>query len=272
MKVKRRRPKPEDESGEDGIIDTVEPPESWAETAWAPKLTDWPKLSGDWMVANDFHIPFHRADVCELICETAKRLKIRRLLVAGDFFDFARLSPFAKLEENPSVQDELRTAAQVIYMFLKTFDRIYLLNGTHDVRFARMLGDEIQPNALLAGALRDWARRRVSWTKHPYCEVTSAGVKWWVVHPANYSRVPAKAALNLCYLRKANVAAAHCHIAGKVYTLCGTYTAVGLPCCTDEEKTPYLMYKMANFPVWQKGFAVLRDGDMYLYDERGRQT
>jgi len=266
--MKKRR----DESDEDGIIDTVEPPKTWAETAWFPKLDDWPRLSGDWVVLADLHVPFHRADVCEAACAAGKRQKIRRLLIAGDLFDFSRFTPFRNLAENPSVADELQSVAQVVYMFLKTFDSIYVMNGNHDIRFARQVNDEVQPNTLLAGALNDDARRRVRWTKHPYCEVMNEGVKWWVVHPSNYSRVPAKAALNLCYKLKANVAAAHCHIAGKAYTACGTYKAVGLPCATDELKTPYLIYSFTNHPVWQKGFAVLRDGDIFLHDEAGRQT
>lgn len=61
------------------------------------------------MVAGDLELPFIDVELAQKFLETAKELRIRQALIAGDIFEFEQLGPYAAVvpQANPPVEGRL---------------------------------------------------------------------------------------------------------------------------------------------------------------------
>lgn len=102
--------------------------------AISPAILDRP---GWWLVASDFHIPFHDRKVIRAAVETAKKHKAVGILLNGDISDSHEISRFDKSPDDPKYRDEIKAVRQFLRYIRNNFpkaDLVYKI-GNHDARF-----------------------------------------------------------------------------------------------------------------------------------------
>lgn len=240
---------------------------TFGDTATTPKLLDWGRIEADKaIVIADLHIPYHEPLILAYANALAQAQGVKRLIVAGDLFDFSQFSRFSRDFEAPDTDGDIIKARGVINLWADVFERIYLTMGNHDKRFAEKVQDEFRPARLLETVCPAHAGKTIFWSPYPYCELTSNGVKWRITHPKSYSMIPARAAIWLAEKYDVNVIAGHCHVEGMGYTKNGKYIGAGVGSACDCEKIPWLMKQDSRHPVWTVGLALVRNGSLTLFN------
>ena len=95
-----------------------------------------------------------------------------------------------------------------------------------------------------------------------------------VTHPKNYSRIKATTAAKLAAKYAVHVLTFHEHQRGArwVESEQGDRWAVSVGCMADPRQFAYAQLEDSTAPPMQQGFALLQDGVLHLYGERGYLT
>jgi hypothetical protein len=97
------------------------------------------------VVVGDYHAPYQDSNVTDLVRKFIVALKPLYLIFNGDLTDFYQVSSYSK---DPSrigqLQTDLNITTNMLYMFRKALPRteIYLLDGTHEVRWQKYLQEK----------------------------------------------------------------------------------------------------------------------------------
>ena len=223
------------------------------------------------MVTADWHVPLYDPAYVNEMIERARALEIRTLVIAGDFFNFDALSAYDPKQESATLTREYNEALAVMRVLAESFDTIYYLWGNHDARMHRALGYAMKfrdAMRMVFGALGDEILEKLVFTNldHIWFEFDQADgevSRWYLCHPANYSRVPLSNARQLAVKYNANVITAHSHHAAIGYAVNGEYTAAEGGGLFDKDKTAYLQ-RSTTFPTWQQGYGWFLDGRFTL--------
>ena len=240
--------------------------------AHSPKFLDWPKLAGDWIVMSDPHIPYHSPDMFGKMFAIARKFKMRQFVNVGDLIDFEAFSRFDHSNEHASPAADIDATKTILKRLVREFDKIVLVMGNHDTRIDRALDFKL----FLANLARDWVpeafRNRVEFSRYPYCEVESSGQKYRLTHPKSYSRISARVPTQLCSKYLTHVLGAHGHHLGMSFDASGRYVAADLGGMFDREKHSYVMFSDTTHPAWNAGFAMIRNGALYLFSDNPALT
>lgn len=216
-------------------------------------------LDKSYAITADWHIPLYDPDYVNTFIQDARNRGIRSLIVAGDYFNFDALSRFDPKQEGAGLGAELAEAEEVMRVLLESFDDIVYLWGNHDSRLHRALGFTIQfreAMKLVFGALGAEALNRITFTNLDHVWI---GDKWYVCHPANYTRIPLSTARALSTKYECSVITAHSHHCAVGYGINGTNVVAEIGGLFDRHKTGYLQ-RSTTFPTWAQGYAFLEGG------------
>lgn len=236
-------------------------PRSLPPASHAPTATDWPRLSGDYLVISDLHTPYHDADLLAQAVEDAQRIGIDRFLVVGDFLDIHQFSKFAeRLGHQPRLQDDLEIAGRVLAWLLDCLPGGgCLLMGNHDARIERMVRGHMEPGWTYRRLYQ--ADERIEIARHEQAEVTSGGRVIRCLHGANYSSAnPLGTAQRLAAKFESGVIMGHQHHACEGFSLSGRHQCVCMGGMHDPSRLAYLHVSPRTNPAQTRSYVLLKDG------------
>lgn len=263
-----------------------------------PKLTDAPKLSGDWLILPDLEAPFQHHEFINRVIDLAGVWGIDRAILAGDFMHFESLSKWgaawevnapnpkqealvdfmgslkgekkkegiALLEdlgvvgESSSLSQEIGNA-KAVARALGGYKEIVYIMGNHDERLVRTL-----QKTLSVVQLGDMLRVGENWTISPYyhCTVeTEAGI-FRITHPRGAGQNEAR---NLVNQHHCHIVTAHSHRWSQTRDQSANYWAIHAGHCVDEERLSYVQQRDAKRDTHALGAVILRGGYPHLLGE-----
>ena len=223
------------------------------------------KLEGDWMVCGDVHVPFTHWDLAVNVAQVGRKAGIRKLLVAGDLFEFEHFSTYAQLVQTPTWAQERDATRELLSMWLKTFDEIKILMGNHDRRLQKFTQGAFEETDILALVTTN---DKVRMSNFGHCEIVSGDVKWRITHPRNYSVNNLVVAETLAMKYQCNIISGHEHHLSMGVTRYGKFIAVNMGCLVDASKLSYVSLDDSKAPDMIPGFTMLRGGAPYLFGEQ----
>lgn len=222
---------------------------------------------GNGVVASDWHLPIVSEASIRHLITTAKRMKATDwLAIPGDWFNFDALSDYMPKQDDHDLSTEILISRKLMRILLRTFDRIIVALGNHDVRIMRALGFKMkfeQSMALCFGELPFEFGDRLEFTGRDYIlNDTSEGL-WRFCHTNQYSKNQLIVPSQIADINQQHVAAGHRHHHSIGLSPSGLWV-VELGGLFDHNRTAYLKRWSSSHPHWQNGYMVLRDGVPYL--------
>lgn len=217
------------------------------------------ELRGDYTIIGDLHAPFTHLPTVERMLAVARRYmpKPRKLVLAGDIFNFDTFSHYPAVVNSPTFGAERNYLKKMFEKFLEVFDEIWWFMGNHDRRAQKFTEGALDATDLLSLVVDNKSKVQIS--NYGYCNILSGGANWRITHPRNYSRQPLNVAGKLADLKNTNVISFHEHHLGKSYSA-GGHVVVNGGCAVDASKLAYVILDDGLSPQMQNGFVTLRDG------------
>lgn len=229
------------------------------------KLTAWLRLSGDFMISSDWHVPHFSADMAEKYFAIAKRFGIQQQIIVGDFVNLDSLSDWDKVDHEDTWKREQAAASRLIEHFGKAFDLTYWIMGNHEVRWMRKLAFQTDlPD--FAAQLIDKAKvgTELICSNYAYAVIND---EWRLTHPKSYSRNGGTVPFELTSKYEQSVIGAHGHHVGVRLGRNNKRVGIDIGGMFDVERIGYVMREDSNHPMWNGGFAMLRNNCCYLFTD-----
>lgn len=229
----------------------------------APILTECLRLTGDWILSADWHIPTHNLEWVSRLIGVARKLKIRKLVIGGDFINFDALSYFYLREGGKQttvkLESEYEEAEGVMDVLETWFDEIVWILGNHEWRFMRVHRWGTKPEKLLSFVNRLCDQRyKISGLSYLYVDDIR------VTHPQNYRSAKLSMANALSTKFRCPVVQAHGHFLSLGYST-GGYRIGDTGCLCNPDRTDYIAKADTTHPRWNNGFLVYKDGNLTAY-------
>jgi len=252
--------------------------------------SDFLRLRGDWVISSDYHLPFVDRDLVSKMIKIARRLRVRNLLIAGDFLDCETISKYPDAGSGIKLKDEISYSKDFLKILEANFDQIVWFFGNHDNRIIRALNrlhdlvvaerttretaevfTGIPPERLDAFefAKNLFESEKLTLSRYPYCEINDT---WRITHPKSYSRVPPFVEERLAIKWRKSVLGTHGHLFGIRTEPSGHDIGVQIGCLADPNKIRYLNENETTHPRWTRGFAVIRNNAIYFFAANPRLT
>ena len=218
----------------------------------------------DAMIVADFHIPLYDPLWVNRMIATARAEELKVLIIGGDFFNFDALSQYDPKQNEAGLEREWLEGLAVMRVLLETFDRIIYVWGNHDARMHKALGHKMAFSAamkMVFGQLGQEALEKIEFTNLDHCWLEHGVQRWYICHPATYSRVPLTTARLIASKLGCSVITAHSHHCAVGYAANGTDVVAEAGGLFDRSKTAYLQ-RSTTFPFWQQGFCYLKGGHL----------
>jgi DNA repair exonuclease SbcCD nuclease subunit len=217
------------------------------------------------VVIGDLHCPHHNPLMIERVVRTAYKHKIRSLIIAGDLFDFAKLSRHTHDQIEASLDETLLIGGDVLGYLMKAFTELILLPGNHDQWLSRKLDAPFDFGLIVDAALRGRkGKTSLLVTNHDYVLL---GDKWLIGHPSNYSAQGGKTPSELADIYGKNVVTGHNHVIGLASSKSGKYMGIDCGHMSNQEYHFYADRRLSKTPRWCAGFVVIDRGYPTLYTE-----
>ncbi|NBW19657.1 MAG: hypothetical protein EBR82_67960 [Caulobacteraceae bacterium] len=232
-----------------------------------PAGDDYLRLSGDYLLLSDLHIPYHDPAFIEKAVRTAQRDGIRKFVIIGDTMDANQFSKRGKqLGIQRSWQDDVIIAEAVYRALLGVFDLGVVLLGNHDAWYESHYRGLIDPAFMFPRVFQ--TGERITFSRYEQAEVVSGGRAIRLLHGANYSAAnPLGVAQTLCAKFEQTVAMGHQHHACSGRSRSGKHQAICLGGCYDVSKMSYLHVSPRTNPVQTRSFGILQGGIIRHYIE-----
>jgi Icc-related predicted phosphoesterase len=263
-----------------------------------PKLTEAPKLEGDWVIFPDLEAPFHHSEFVNRVIDLAHTWGINKGILAGDFLHLQSLSKWgaawetnapsdkqdkllefmARLEgdekdEGMELLEEIGIIgepdtfsneignAKAVAKAMSDFDKVVYVMGNHDERLVRTL-----QKGLSTSTLGDLLRTDEKWQISPYyfCTVDTPQGQFRITHPRGAGQNEARNMVNQFHC---HVMAAHSHRWSATRDQSSKYWAIHMGHCVDEERLAYVQQRDAKRDTHALGAVILRDGYPHLLSE-----
>ena len=218
----------------------------------------------DYMISCDDHSPYFSALYENRLLSIAKFFNIKKQIKVGDLVnqDYASHWPKQEGERRGDLDDDI-TQSEPLFKALDYFEKIYLVRGNHEDRPNRITDARIQGKHILKLFGRK-IHDKIYYT--PYDKVF-IGKGWMAVHPKSYSQISASTAVRLAEKYHRHVLNAHGHFSALRYDRSGKYMGIDLGGLFDIRKVPYINLTTTTHPVWNNGFAMLRNEKIWLFNE-----
>jgi hypothetical protein len=172
-----------------------------------------------------------------------------------------------------SFKGELAKARDVLEALLDVFEHVVWLAGNHEQRLFRTSKGELDMEMLLglvAGGKLQGAER-VSTTDRDYVVLDhpDPDYSWRVTHGVGGSAsVSTNAAVAKVDIYGMNVAQGHNHLIGAKQAKNGRHLGMDVGCMLRPEWAAYKSLNTNTYPMWNQGFALLRDGRPTQFSRR----
>jgi Calcineurin-like phosphoesterase len=228
--------------------------------------TPW-DLVGDRMIVGDVHLPTTRYGIAELVSQVARKhlKRPRKLLIAGDLFNFDRFSSFPLVVVPPTWEDELRAAKALFKLWFETFDVIEMMLGNHERRLQKALAGELGEESFQTLIYANPEKFQL--TNYGWCNLRSGGVQWRVTHPKNFSINQLVTADTLASKYQSNIISFHEHHLSIGWDRYKNFVVVNGGSLSDETQIPYMTLDDNKASRSAAGFVMLKNGTPYIFGE-----
>lgn len=224
---------------------------------------------GDAMVVGDVQIPTTDWFFATRVGMVAKRYlpRPRRLIVAGDFWNFDAYSSYVQISKTPDAKQEFKAGWKLMSEWLKVFDTIEMIMGNHDIRLLRYLKGSLDPDDMLAMMTRGRDEGRISITIRDMCYLQTSRGKWAIIHGANYGRAQLSNANKLAHKFLCNIIAHHEHHLAHGWDEYKNFQLVNNGGLFDVKKMKYVQERTSTIPNMARGFTMIKDGYAHVYGD-----
>lgn len=233
-----------------------------------PVADDFLKLSGDFAIISDLHVPYHSSKTIEKFLDTAYSYNIRRFIVNGDMNDCGQFHPKRGdlQHHNHRYQDDLDLNKVIYAEFMKCFpEGGYVLSGNHDRWFIDNMKGELDTDWTYSKFFHEFPL--IKFSNFEQCRVLSGEKSIRVLHGANYSATNSLGvAQKLCSKFEESVLMGHQHNACSGWSYNGKYQAVCLGGAYSLDRLSYLHHSPRTNPTPTNGFALLKEGRIQNFD------
>lgn len=228
------------------------------DTGEFPVYSGHPQLDGDFVVIADTHIPKTDYDLLERVPLVARYYGIKRLLIAGDFYDGD--SRHHKNRGVPiSLSKQIKWGRKALHFLFEYFDEIHMIPGNHDEWFIIDTNHELEWSDLGHMVQPDNAK-----DMQMYCydrvHIFSGGREVVVPHQANAAKNPLTVPDNLAQQFQAAVICPHQHRTAKGLDSNNRYQIASIGGLHNQDMFDYKQLKTSTYPPMHQGFAVIDDG------------
>ncbi len=213
-----------------------------------------------YLITSDWHIPHYDREAFSFLLETAKKKRIEKIIIAGDFLNLDILSSYAKTEAI-TIDQELTEAKAVIKTLLNCFNEIHIIPGNHERRIIRRLNTPLSFVSFFSMIHKD---ERIKTTEKDHLVVSAGGRAFRICHPKNYSRVKLSVAVQLADIYHQNIVAGHSHSLGITFSRSASFLCIDCGGMFDESKIEYIQ-ATSTHPEWNQGFVALYENKVELY-------
>lgn len=214
-------------------------------------------LSWDtWALTADWHCPFVNLQLFKVFIKRALQNKIKKLLIAGDFFDLNAFSSFFQFTKTKWAEEKA-FARDVIGILKGTFKEIYFIASNHEARYLRAFaegrrGGEPEDIFELINVDTSW----ITWKNK-----ARVG-NWMVVHPKHARRLQLSLARAISpQYPGMNIACAHGHLQGITTTEDGKHWLLDIGMMGDPHKIEYVNIVQTAHQKWVSGAAFMYGDD-----------
>lgn len=234
----------------------------------APEQKLQETISGDCIITADYHIPFVSLKWVNRVVEIGKIEGIKQLLIAGDFFDFDRLSFWAKVanaeDMTVPLEDELALASMVLEELESQYDTIYFVGGNHWSRLLKNITFSVSSRRLLGLVDRaNDSRYRLN----EYFHWIMIDDKVRVTHPGKARKMDYTLARDLSSIFPNYwMVVAHRHRVNEGFTPDGR-PQLEIGWMGDTDRMRYVQHVDSTYYRWINGFAIYRNGKLHNLTE-----
>lgn len=228
-------------------------------------LRDFSKVSNlhltDCIIGADMHAPYHNTNMLNKVIDAGKKLRIKRLVLVGDTFDFKTL--YTKVTHNVnsaamSWVDE-QAIAKVVLEQLSKFFVIDIIPGNHEIRLPRLL--QSNEDTLGLYNLIYTNPNIVFHDVHQHLAIND----WLHVSHAGNSKTKLAKAERIVNVHRKSLLVFHSHR----FAFCVADSGIevigeGLH-LTRPELHEYTYVQLSDFSKWVEGFWILKEDKLYPY-------
>ncbi len=236
----------------------------------APKLIMHKDVvRGPAIITADWHSPAIHLGMFERMLYVAKTLRIRQLIIGGDFMDMRAFSGHPSLDSSDrDIITPRNHAREIVRALLKRFDRIILCPGNHDywlVRYyagAHTYGEWMED---IFGELMKTGHLFVRDFPYVYLRDSDSDKEFVVIHQRTFSGTNMQGVARDMESRRIDcrdrhVIVTHGHLAIEGRNNTGALQAVSLGCMTDTARTNYTKHYPTRHREWNPGFGFVTRG------------
>lgn len=235
-----------------------------------PELYDW-SLPSEWvfdwddfMVVGDVQLPTTDYNMAVLPAYIANNhlSKPRRLIIAGDFWNFDAYSKYDNIIKLPGYKDEQNAARNLLALWALTFDEMWMITGNHEVRKLKHDRGEGDINDIMAVVS---PHGKVKATVRDKCTVNTSQGKYSVIHGASYRKIPLSTANELAQKFHSHIILHHEHHAAVGMDIYDRYFIVNNGGLFDIDKMAYVQLQTSARAGMSQGFTMVKGGYPYLF-------
>lgn len=215
------------------------------------------------LVCSDLHFPGHSLKWVRELIKYGRMHNIKKIIHAGDLFNFDALSRFELKDKKFPLDKELEVGKKVLLELRQHFNGFYTVRGNHDKRLPLAMNDSID----FATALNLLLDNKVVATNRDHLFLYSGGEKFRICHPDKYSTVKGKVAGGLAHDLQEHVIMGHPHYFSMSYNKTGRYMAIEMPCMCDKTAFQYKNEATTGCPEWNNGFLHIKKGKVKAITE-----
>ena len=238
---------------------------------WLPTFNTFENITQKVItICCDTHVPLIDKDMIEKMCVMSKQFQSDTCLIVGDFMDQSLFSQFLNYVESEvkTWTFELEVASTLLKQLLKTFKRVYVTKGNHDMRILRLAFGRIGMKHIFKW-MDAYDAKRVIVSEYPFCHVHSGEKLWRCTHAKNYSQHYAVAVpKRMAEKHECEVINAGGHLTGQGFSPSGRMI-IGLGLMGDPSKFEYIHMSDTTHPKWNPAFVILRNGFPFVFSKHG---
>lgn len=228
-----------------------------------PIYDKWFIGHGDILVLSDLQVPCHDADFINQCFDLGSAWGIDTIGFPGDFYNLDYLGPHIPEVVIPTPQDERDAGMEVFHRAGERFARRIWAMGNHDVRALRaIVALGFKPDM----AWKMLAPDGVTCSPYHFFEWHSNGKKWYIEHPAAYSKHPGVVGVDLAARELCNVVVAHGHAIGIRRDSSNHFVIIDSGGGFHPAKLGYASLVHNRKPKMNQGAVIIHHGIGYLLD------
>jgi hypothetical protein len=216
----------------------------------------------DYMISCDQHSPYHSELWMNRLLMIAEKFKVRKHIIAGDFYDMHAVSIF--LSEDPKNLDDEVKQTDPAFRMIDYFDKNYFIQGNHERRIGSMTEGALRARHMYKIFGMDRYDKKIVYSIYDRIAIED---KYLIMHPKSYSQISTAVSKRMAEKYHMHILNAHGHFAGLTTDRSGKYLCVDLGGLFDNDKIEYTSLKTTTHPLWNNGFGMIRNGKFTLFHQ-----